>query len=146
MKEVKKPVAAKAAETKAAVPAEAKTEVKAEVKAAPAKKTPVKAAAPAPAKKAPVKKAPAKKAPAKTAAAKKAPAKTAAPMTEVKEQFYIQFLGKDLEKDEIISRAKAAYKEAGNKAAVKSLDVYVKFEESAVYYVVNGDISGRFEI
>ena len=136
MKEVKKPVAAKAAETKAAVPAEAKTEVKAEVKAAPAKKTPVKAAAPAPAKKAPVKKAP----------AKKAPAKTAAPMTEVKEQFYIQFLGKDLEKDEIISRAKAAYKEAGNKAAVKSLDVYVKFEESAVYYVVNGDISGRFEI
>ena len=142
MKEVKKPVAAKAAETKAAVPAEAKTEVKtevkAEVKAAPAKKTPVKAAAPAPA--------PAKKAPVKKAPAKKAPAKTAAPMTEVKEQFYIQFLGKDLEKDEIISRAKAAYKEAGNKAAVKSLDVYVKFEESAVYYVVNGDISGRFEI
>lgn len=140
MKEVKKPVAAKAApaakaaEVKAA-PAEVKTEVKAAVKPAAPKVA-------APAKKAPAKKAPAKKAPAKKAPAKKA----AAPKTAAKEQFFIQFLGKDLEKDEIISRAKAAYKEAGNKAAIKSLDVYVKFEESAVYYVVNGDISGRFEI
>jgi len=125
MKEVKKPVAVKAAETKTATVA---AEVKTEVKAAPAKTTA------------------AKKAPAKTTA-KAAPAKKApAAKTVVKENFYIQFLGKDLEKEEVIARAKAAYKEAGNKAAIKSIDVYVKFEESAVYYVVNGDISGRFEI
>ncbi len=135
MKEVKKPVAVKAAETKTATVA---AEVKTEVKAAPAKTTAAKKApAKTTAKAAPAKKAPAKKAPVKKAAAAK---------TVVKENFYIQFLGKDLEKEEVIARAKAAYKEAGNKAAIKSIDVYVKFEESAVYYVVNGDISGRFEI
>ena len=59
---------------------------------------------------------------------------------------YIQYLGKDLEKTELVERAKAVYKETGGKATIKSIDLYVKIEESAVYYVVNGDISGRFEI
>ncbi len=64
----------------------------------------------------------------------------------MKERFYIQFLGKDFEKVDLMDRVKAAYKEAGNKAAIKSIDVYVKFEESAVYYVINEKVSGRFEI
>ena len=78
--------------------------------------------------------------------AKKAPAKKAPAKTAIKESLYIQFLGKDIEKAELIERAKAVYKETGGKAAIKSIDLYVKIEESAVYYVINGDISGRFDI
>ncbi len=89
-----------------------------------------------------VKKEAAKKPMAKRTAAKKPAAKREA----VKEGFYVQFYGKDLEQSEVIKQAKAAYKAAGNKAAVKSIDVYVKPEENAVYYVVNGDITGKFEV
>ena len=77
-------------------------------------------------------------------AKKVAPAKKEAVV--IKERFYVQFLGKDFEKNDLVDRAKEAYKEAGNRAAIKSIDVYVKFEESAVYYVVNEKVSGRFEI
>ncbi len=78
----------------------------------------------------------------KKPAAKKAPVKKAT----VKEGFYVQFYGKDLEQSDVIKQAKAAYKAAGNKAAIRSIDVYVKPEESAVYYVVNGDVTGMFEV
>lgn len=89
-----------------------------------------------------VKKEAAKKPMAKRTAAKKPAAKREA----VKEGFYVQFYGKDLEQIEVTKQAKAAYKAAGNKAAIKSIDVYVKPEESAAYYVVNGDITGKFEV
>ncbi len=79
----------------------------------------------------------AKKPVVKKPAAKKAP---------VKEGFYVQFYGKDLEQADVIKQARAAYKAAGNKAAIRSIDVYVKPEENAVYYVVNGDVTGKFEV
>ena len=89
----------------------------------------------------------AKKEPVKKAVAKKpAVRKPAAKKEAVKEGFYVQFYGKDLEQIEVTKQAKAAYKAAGNKAAIKSIDVYVKPEENAVYYVVNGDITGKFEV
>lgn len=129
--EAKKPEAV----VKAAPVAEKKAAPAAEKKAEPAKKA-------APAKAAVKKAAPAKKAAAKKAPAKKAPAKKAA----VKEGFYVQFFGKDLEQSAVVKQAKEAYKAAGNKAAIESINVYVKPEESAVYYVVNGDITGKFEV
>ncbi|MFT3985755.1 MAG: DUF6465 family protein [Lachnospiraceae bacterium] len=72
--------------------------------------------------------------------------KPAAKRETVKEGFYVQFSGKDLEQSDVIRQAKEDYKTAGNKAGIKSIDVYVKPEESAVYYVVNGDVKGRFEV
>ena len=165
VKPIAKTVAAKAEEVKAA-PAAAKAE---EVKAAPAakeeKKAPAKkAAAPkkeaakkAPAKKAAApkkeaaKKAPAKKAEAPKAAAKKAPAKkAAAPKAAAKKAatLYVQFADKSYSMDELVKIAEDVWVyDLGKKAAdMKSVEIYVKPEESRAYFVVNGEENGSFLI
>ena len=143
MAEVKKNVVAPAAtevkkeEVKKEAP---KAEVK---KEAPKKEAPKKAAAKkAPAKKeAPKKEAPKKEAP-KKAAAKKAPAKKA----EVKETFAVQFAGKDYASDVIVKLVKDAYKATKNKAAIKTLNVYVNTDDSRAYYVINDEFHGSVEL
>ncbi len=85
-------------------------------------------------------KAPAKKAPAKKPAAKKPAAKTAE-KCEVK----VQCLGKEYDVAAVTEACKADFK-AKNKGAVKSISVYIKPEESAAYYVVNGDVSDKVEL
>ena len=165
MAEVKKSVVAKATEVKkeevkveakAAAPvAEKKAEVKVEAKAAaPAKKeaAPKAAAKKAPAKKEAAPKAAAKKAPAKKeaapkAAAKKAPAKKeAAPKTAAKETLAIQFAGKDYSSEAIMKLVKESYKATKNKAAIKTLNVYVNVDDSRAYYVVNNEFHGSAQI
>ncbi len=137
---------------KAAVKVEEKKVEAAPVKAeAPAKKeaakkAPAKKAAPA--KKEAVKKeAPAKKAaPAKKEAAKKeAPAKKAAAK---KEAIYVQFAGKSYSNEELLKIAKDVWVyDMGQKAAdMKSVEIYVKPEESMAYFVVNGTENGSFMI
>lgn len=143
MAEVKKNVVAPAAtevkkeEVKKEAP---KAEVK---KEAPKKEAPKKAEAKkAPAKKeAPKKEAPKKEAP-KKAAAKKAPAKKA----EVKETFAVQFAGKDYASDVIVKLVKDAYKATKNKAAIKTLNVYVNTDDSRAYYVINDEFHGSVEL
>ncbi len=136
-----KPVAKAVAATKAAETKEVKAEVKKEtVKKAPAKKA-------APAKKETAKKETVKKAPAKKAAtttAKKAPAKKA----EVKANISVQFDGKEYKAEDFVKIAKDVWQyDLGNKVAdFKTVDLYVKPEESAVYYVINGDVTGSFAI
>lgn len=143
MAEVKKNVVAPAAtevkkeEVKKEAP---KAEVK---KEAPKKEAPKKAEVrKAEAKKAPAKKeAPKKEAP-KKAAAKKAPAKKA----EVKETFAVQFAGKDYASDVIVKLVKDAYKATKNKAAIKTLNVYVNTDDSRAYYVINDEFHGSVEL
>lgn len=148
MAEVKKNVVAPAAtevkkeEVKKEAP---KAEVKKEApkKEAP-KKAEVKKEAPkkeAP-KKAEAKKAPAKKEAPKKAAAKKAPAKKA----EVKETLAVQFAGKDYASDVIVKLVKDAYKATKNKAAIKTLNVYVNTDDSRAYYVINDEFHGSVEL
>ena len=80
----------------------------------------------------------------KKPAAKKAPAKKAAAKAEVKkENVVLQFAGKEIEIDSVIASAKADFK-ANNKGCVRSINVYVKPEEDAAYYVVNGKTTGEF--
>lgn len=148
MAEVKKNVVAPAAtevkkeEVKKEAP---KAEVKKEApkkeapKKAEAKKAPAKKEAP---KKAEVKKAPAKKEAPKKAAAKKAPAKK----VEVKETFAVQFAGKDYASDVIVKLVKDAYKATKNKAAIKTLNVYVNTDDSKAYYVINDEFHGSVEL
>ena len=148
MAEVKKNVVAPAAtevkkeEVKKEAP---KAEVKKEApkkeapKKAAAKKAPAKKEAP---KKAEVKKAPAKKEAPKKAAAKKAPAKK----VEVKETFAVQFAGKDYASDVIVKLVKDAYKATKNKAAIKTLNVYVNTDDSRAYYVINDEFHGSVEL
>ncbi len=132
-----KEVAAPAAPKKTPAPAETKTTAK----KAPAKKAPAKKA---PAKKETVKKTPAKKAPAKKAPAKKAPAKS----TAVDNSLFIQFMGRECSKEDLMNRMKDIWtNDMGKKASeMKKVTFYVKTEEAAVYYVVNDEIQGRFDI
>lgn len=136
-KEAAKPVAK--AEVKEAVKAPAATPAKkAPAKKAPSKKAAAEKKAPA-AKKETVKKAPAKKAPAKRAAAKK---------EAVKAIVNLQFSGKSYTDEDLIKIAKDVWKyDLGNKSAdFKSVELYVKPEESRAYYVINGETTGSFAI
>jgi len=49
------------------------------------------------------------------------------------------------ERKMVMEKAKVVYKEDGNKATIKSIDVSAKFEKSVTYFVVNEKVSGRFE-
>lgn len=130
------------AEVMAAVPAaETAPEVKedapkkAAAKKTTAKKTTTKKAA-EPAEAAEPKKAPAKKAPAKRT--KKAEAVTTV---------YVQYAGRETAAEDLVAAVKEAYVAAGHKEEdIKTLDVYVKPEESAVYYAVNGEGSDDYKI
>lgn len=126
--ETRKVVAAAKTETKKAA-ATAKTETKkvaAAVKAAPKKTTAKKTT---------------KKTTARKAETKKAAAKEAAKTTVV-----VEFYGKQVNTADIVAKAEKAYKDSHKDADIKTLDVYVKPEEDAAYYVVNGEGSDDFKV
>ncbi len=86
----------------------------------------------------------AKKAPAKRAAAKKETAaakKTTAAKTEVKETVFVQFAGAEYSLDDVKANVKKAWMaETGKQESdIKDIQIYVKPEEHAAYYVVNGE-------
>ena len=87
---------------------------------------------------------PEKKKPAqKKSAATKKPAEKAAQKAP-KETVVVQFAGKEFDVEEIKAKVKADYK-GKVKGKVNILDIYVKPEDGAAYYVVN-DISGKVEL
>ena len=116
-----------------------KTEVAAEVKETAEVKAPV-AAVPAEEKKAAVKKTAAKKTTTK-AAPKKAAAPKAAKAVEER-RVVIQYEGGEVAGTDLIDKAKAV---AGIKTA-KSVVVYVRPEINKVYYVINDDNFGNFDL
>lgn len=146
-KKTVKPVAKAKAVAKVEEPKkEVKVEAKA-VEAAPVKKEAAKKVAPA--KKETVKKEVAKKETVKKETAKKAaPAKAAAKKTTVKAVVNVQFAGKAYTTDELVKIAQDVWKyDLGQKAAdFKTVELYVKPEESLAYYVINGDVTGSFAI
>lgn len=73
-----------------------------------------------------------------TTAVKKATAK--------KEEVYVQFAGREFDAMKIVADAKAAFKAAQGRKAVKSCQVYIKPEENAADYVINGDFTGKVEL
>ena len=125
------PVSNNTAEVKAAEATETK-EVKAEAKAEAPKAEAKPAAKPEP-------KAEAKKAEEpKKETAKKAPAKRTA-AKDIKTSVVVQFAGKEVTEKDLIAAVKKAYTKKGNKVGdIKTIEIYVKPEESAAYYVVNG--------
>lgn len=143
--------APKAEVKKAAPTTPVKTETKTAVKEAEkeAEKAPVaKAEVKAPVK-AEVKKPAAKKETAKKETAKKAPAKKpAAKKAELKSEISVQFGGKSYSQEELLKIAKDVWKyDLKQKAAdLTSVELYVKPEESMVYYVMNKETTGSFYI
>lgn len=129
----------KKTETSVKTPVAAKAPVAAE-----AVKTPAVETKPA-VKEAKAPKAPAKKAPAKKAAkpAAKKTAKTAkAPKAASTVKVFVEYQGRQVDLDTILE----AVKTASGKKSVKSLEVYVKPEDGAAYYVVNGKDTGKATI
>lgn len=63
-----------------------------------------------------------------------------------KKSLFVQYNGKQVEEKEIVASVKKAWTDAGNKVGdIKTMDVYVKPEEDAVYYVINETESGKVE-
>ena len=127
--------AVKAVETVKAPAAEAvkAPEAVKETKPVAKKETKTKKAA---AKKPAVKKAATKKTAEKKATAAKAP-KAAAKTAAVK--VVLEYKGLQISQDDIVAAVKADWKGA----AIKTLEIYVKPEDAAAYYVVNGNEGGK---
>ena len=77
----------------------------------------------------------------KTEAAETAAAENKEPDITVK----IQFAGNEYDVCEITEKVEKAYSESV-KDAVKSVDIYIKPEDKAAYYVVNYDNSGKIDL
>ena len=98
------------------------------------KAEPVKAAAKAPA---------AEKPAAKKPAAKKTASKKTSAKKDIKVKAIVEYYGKQVEEKEIIASVKKAWTKSGRKVGeIKSIDLYIKPEEGAVYYVINGVDTG----
>lgn len=92
-----------------------------------------------------------KKVTAKTQEPAKATKKTAAKSTvkkEPKRDFFVQWMGHSFSQNEIEKRIKKVWmKDFKKKAAdLKEIKVYVKVEENAAYYVINGENEGRIDL
>ena len=111
----------------------------AEVTAAVAAETVTETAAEAPAEKSEKKPAAKKAASAKKPAAKTA--KAAAPKETVK----IQSGADEYDFAEIKKAVEADYK-SKVKGRIKTVEIYIKPEDKAVYYVINGDFSDKIEL
>ena len=126
-------------------------EVKAEVVTEAVKETVAEAPVEKPAKKPAAKKAPAKKTATKAAEKKttaKTTTKTAAKTTRATapvETVKIQFGGDEYDFAEIKKAVEADYK-SKFKGKVKNVEYYIKPEDKAVYYVINGDFSDKIEL
>ena len=130
----KKTETAPVAEVTAPVAAETVTEIAAEV---PAEK---------PVKKPAAKKTSSAKKPAtKAKATAKPAAKTAKAATAPKETVKIQFGADEYDFAEIKKAVEADCK-SKVKGRIKTVEIYIKPEDKAVYYVVNGDFSDKIDL
>ncbi len=140
--------AVKAAEAAAkAAEAAAKTEAD-ETKAESIKTEEKKAESKAAAKKETVKKETVKKEPEKKTAAKTAVKTASAKKAEQESTIHVQFAGKSYSQDALVEIAKNVWEHDLKKDVedLESIELYVKPEESKVYYVINGDVTGDFAI
>ena len=78
--------------------------------------------------------------------AEKKPAAKRTTKKAVKTTFVVQAGKKEVSMEEAVARVKEAWIAAGNvEKDLKEIAVYVKPEDNAIYYVVNGDVTGKVE-
>lgn len=67
---------------------------------------------------------------------------------ETKTELYLQYAGKEYSDKEIFQKVKETWtKVLKNKVGdMKEVKIYLKPEENAAYYVINGDVSGKVEL
>ena len=78
----------------------------------------------------------------KAASTAKKAASSAKKATE-KVTAYVEFSGRQISTAEIADKVREAYKAENKRGAIKSIEIYVKPEENAAYYVVNGKAEGK---
>ena len=145
MAEEKKATAKVIAPVKAEVKEEKAEAKKAPAKKAPAKKTAAKAETKTTAKATATKATAAKKA---AAPKKEAAPKAAKKAAEIQTSVNVEFSGKVCTPESLIASAKDVwqYDMGRDVAEIKTLNVYLKPEESTAYFVVNGEETGNFFI
>ncbi len=73
-------------------------------------------------------------------------AKKATTKKEIKTSLFVEYYGKQVEDKVMIAAAKKAWTKSGNKVSdIKTIELYVKPEEAAVYYVINKTETGKVE-
>ena len=79
---------------------------------------------------------------------KKATAKKTTKRAELKTEMFLQFGEKEYTDKEILKLVKAVWtKEMKRKVGeMKKVQIYVKPEESAAYFVINGEVTGMVEL
>lgn len=81
----------------------------------------------------------------KTAAKKNADKKTAKPAAkkEIKVRSVVEFAGKQVDEKDILASVKKAWTKSGKKVGdIKTVELYIKPEDAAVYYVINKTETG----
>lgn len=65
---------------------------------------------------------------------------------EMKVNAFVEYYGKQVEEKDMIARVKKAWTRSGKKVGdIKEMNLYIKPEENAVYYVINGTETGSVE-
>lgn len=65
----------------------------------------------------------------------------------MKTSMYVEYQGLQFEEKDIIAKVKELWVNDGNKIKdIKELKLYIKPEESTVYYVINEETSGKIEL
>ena len=78
---------------------------------------------------------------------KKAVAKKTSSKKETEEEkIILQFAGKEISTADVLNKAKAAFAAANEGVEIKSIELYVKPEDHAAYYVVNGSENGKIDL
>ena len=68
-------------------------------------------------------------------------------MAKINQQMILQFNGREFDLGAVEANVKKNWKESGKKLSdIVDLDIYVKPEEAAVYYVVNKETEGKVEL
>ena len=77
-------------------------------------------------------------------AAKPAAAKKPAVKKEIKVKTVVEYYGKQVDEKDILADVKKAWTRSGKKVGdIKSVELYIKPEEDAVYYVINKTETGK---
>ena len=64
---------------------------------------------------------------------------------DIKVKAFVEYYGKQVEEKDIIARVKKAWTKSGKKVGdIKEMDLYIKPEENAAYYVINNEETGSF--
>ncbi|HIR84695.1 MAG TPA: hypothetical protein IAA56_05085 [Candidatus Galloscillospira excrementavium] len=65
-------------------------------------------------------------------------------MAEPQTTIFVEYQGRQVRLDDLVTAVKHHWGASGQKSAdLKSLELYVKPEDSAVYYVANGSVEGK---